>query len=299
MLGSVPCYIPFVERIGQQEVWSFYDDQAKAREVKSVTEIRKADGHPVSTFFELAMKVAELQFRNREHVLLFRGQSADHRNRESNTSLKPSLFRPVPKTGRNPDEIVLVERFRKLEEAERALIIHYARQRLLGVERLKRHRILRWTLLQHYEVCATPLLDVTHSLRIAASFASQQSRGDAFLFVLGVPNLSGAITASAEAGLQIVRLSSVCPPTAVRPHLQEGYLLGEYPDMAGYNQKELYHHYEIDFGRRLVAKFRFNPRKFWKADTFPQVARKALYPTAAQDPLCKLAMTLRKGIENL
>ena len=45
--------------------------------------------------------------------------------------------------------------------------------------------------------------------------------------MLGVPNLSGAITASAEAGLQIVRLSSVCPPSAVRPHIQEGYLLGD------------------------------------------------------------------------
>ena len=62
----------------------------------------------------------------------------------------------------------------------------------------------------------------------------------AFLFVIGVPNLSGAITASAEAGLQIIRLSSVCPPTALRPHIQEGYLLGEYPDMVNYDQKEQY-----------------------------------------------------------
>lgn len=38
-------------------------------------------------------------------------------------------------------------------------------------DRLKRQRILHWSILQHYEVSATPLLDVTHSLPIAASFA--------------------------------------------------------------------------------------------------------------------------------
>jgi hypothetical protein len=108
--------------------------------------------------------------------------------------------------------------------------------------------------------------------------------------VLGVPNLSGAITASAEAGLQIVRLSSVCPPTALRPHIQEGYLLGEYPEMAGYDQKQHYPHFEIDFGRRLIAKFRFNLKSFWKNDAFPKVKRPALYPNQ-NDPLFQLTQS--------
>src|SRR5262249_12094080 len=135
---------------------------------------------------------------------------------------------------------------------------------------------------QHYEVCRTPLLDVTHSLRIAASFASLPPANGparkAFVFVIGVPNLSGAITASAQAGLQIVRLSRVCPPTAMRPHIQEGYLLGEYPEIAGYQQNAKYAPYEVDFGLRLVAKFWFNPEDFWKRPDFPKVPRKALYP---------------------
>ena len=114
--------------------------------------------------------------------------------------------------------------------------------------------------------------------------------------MLGVPNLSGAITASAEAGLQIVRLSSVCPPSAVRPHIQEGYLLGEYPEMAGYEQKANYFPYEIDFGRRLVAKFAFNPATFWKGDNFPKVARKALYPSAKNDPLYQLALDVKEQV---
>ena len=100
----------------------------------------------------------------------------------------------------------------------------YSRLQLLGVDRMKRQQILRWAILQHYEVCPTPLLDVTHSLRIAASFASAHADNSAYIFVVGVPNLSGAVTASAEASIQTIRLSSVCPPTAVRAHIQEGYL---------------------------------------------------------------------------
>jgi FRG domain-containing protein len=187
-----------------------------------------------------------------------------------------------------------MQRFDTLKDAEQRLVKEYSRQRLLGRERLERQQILRWAILQHYEVCPTPLLDVTHSLRIAASFASDRATDEAFLFVLGVPNLSGAITASAEAGIQVVRLSSVCPPTALRPHIQEGYLLGEYPEMIGYDQKQHYRHFEIDFGRRLVAKFRFNPRTFWVNDSFSKVKNSALYPDE-DDPLFKLALSVKRN----
>lgn len=284
-----------METIGQTQIWSFFDGARKARSVRN-TAVRGGPGHRVKSFMELATKVAELQFRNRDHVLLFRGQSGDHRNRERNTSLKPSLFRPAPGASGNPGAGVLVPRFDRLVRAEADLVTRYAQVGLLGIERLKRHRILRWAILQHYEVCPTPLLDVTHSLRIAASFASLPGSKEAFLFVLGVPNLSGAVTASAEAGLQIVRLSSVCPPTALRPHLQEGYLLGEYPEMTGYEQKELYEPYEIDFGRRLVAKFRFSPKAFWRNEMFPRVEEKALYPAPGRDPLYKLALEVKTTV---
>jgi len=131
------------------------------------------------------------------------------------------------------------------------------------------------------------LLDVTHSLRIAAH--------EGFVFVMGVPNLSGAVTANAEGGIQIIRLASVCPPSAVRPHIQEGYLLGEYPEMTGVDQKQHYKHYEIDFGRRLVAKFRFRTTAFWTASPgFPQVTHDALYPTV--DPLLDLAEKVKHDI---
>ena len=282
-----------METIGKQKIWSFFDDQSKSKIVDN-TAIRKGRGHRVRSFLELATKVAELQFLNRDHVLLFRGQGSDHRNQQGNTTLKPTLFRPETKG--NPSSATLIRRFESLTKAEKELVNRYTAASLMGHQRLRRHRILRWSILQHYEVCATPLLDVTHSLRIAASFASLGSADSAFVYVLGVPNLSGAITASAEGGLQIVRLSSVCPPSAVRPHIQEGYLLGEYPEMAGYEQKENYFHYEIDFGRRLVAKFRFKPSSFWKSDTFPQVTKRALYPRPSNDPLYKLALEVQRTL---
>jgi hypothetical protein len=285
-----------METIGETSLWSFVDGKAKAQQIDN-TMVRKGRGHRTRSFLDLATKIAELQFRNRDVVLLFRGQRSDHRNKSNNTTLKPSLFRPRPGETRNPGHRTLTDRFDKLKKAETGLLDRYQEQELLGLDRLKRQQILRWSILQHYEVCATPLLDFTHSLRVAASFASLDSDDEAFVFVIGVPNLSGAITASAEAGLQIVRLSSVCPPTAIRPHIQEGYLLGEYPELSGVAQKQNYYHYEIDIGRRLVAKFRFNPKKFWLSHTFPQVGRDALYPAASNDPLFKLALEVKSTLE--
>jgi FRG domain len=281
-----------METIGIQKIWTFSDNTAC--HVANNTAIRKGPGHRVNSYLELATKIAELQFMNRDHVLLFRGQSGDHKNVQHNTSLKPTLLRPT--SGANADQGTLVARFEALQRAEAALVAAYHAAGFLGMDRLRRQRIVRWSILQHYEVCTTPLLDVSQSLRVAASFASLAETDTAYLYVIGVPNLSGAITASAEAGLQIVRLSSVCPPSAMRPHIQEGYLLGEYPEMAGYEQKENYFNYEIDFGRRLVAKFVFRPASFWKNDNFPKVAKTALYPPAKNDPLYKLALGVQKEL---
>jgi hypothetical protein len=284
-----------VETIGATELWSFLDSASYSRTVKCGA-VRKNAGCPVSSFLDLATKIAELQFKNLDYVFLFRGQGADYRNSKGNTSLKPTLFRSGQNAHKVPSPAKLTRRFEILNQAERELLRHYIQQNLVGLDRMKRQRIVRWSLLQHYEVCKTPLLDVTQSLRIAASFASRGSPERAFIFVLGVPNLSGAVTASAEAGIQIIRLSSVCPPSAIRPHIQEGYLVGEYPEMADFAQKENYGHYEIDFGRRLIAKFYFDPQTFWKQDTFPIVPEEALYPNAS-DPIYTLTQQIKESLD--
>ncbi len=286
-----------MEPIGKAAIWSLFDDGQKAREVSN-TSVRTGSGHEVSSFLELATKVAELQFRNRQHVLLFRGQGEDHLNQHRNTSLKPCLFRHSKGTKKEEKAIQRQRRFEALKGAENELIGIFKAKRLLGRKRLNAQRVLRWAILQHYGVCDTPLLDFTQSLRIAASFGSLEKKDQAFLFVVGVPNLSGAVTTSAEAGLEIIRLSSVCPPSAVRPHIQEGYLLGEYPEIADNQQKMLNEDYEIDFGRRLIAKFRFDPSAFWKHDAFPLVKRDAQYPNKS-DPIFKLLTPIRQKVKPL
>lgn len=282
-----------METIGTQKLWSFLGRGPKA-EKTTCTAVRQSNAQLVTSYIELARYVAELQFMNREFVLLFRGQSDDFRNTSGNTSLKPTIMR-AGTSKKVPTENALNCRFEVLTAAEKSLVEGYRKSSTPGSERLRRQKILRWSLLQHYQVCKTPLLDVSHSLRIAASFATDAGGTTGYVFVVGVPNISGAITASAEAGIQVLRLASVCPPSAVRPHIQEGYLLGEYPEMTGVEQKQHYKHYEIDFGRRLIAKFRFEPSEFWAASSdFPQIPHDALYPT--HDPILSLVENVKQSI---
>lgn len=287
-----------MEELGQQNIWTYCDDCDYVTKVQKVTKIRKANGHQVESFLDLAKKVAELQFRNPNQVLMFRGQVADFHNSHKNTTLRPSLFRPEPQKAALPNDEMLAIRYEDLTKAEATLSNQFKKEAMLGVDRLKRYRILRWAILQHYEVCLTPLLDVTRSLRVAASFASLNAGAnvDVFLYVLAVPHVSGAITTSAEAGLQTIRLASVCPPAAMRPHLQEAYLLGEYPEMADRVQNLLYKTNELDFGRRLLAKFRFNPTTFWKNDAFPPMDEKAFYPKCDDDPLRQMCDNIKVSI---
>jgi hypothetical protein len=273
-----------METIGQQTMRSF-DAKGQMVAMKCIA-VRKGPGLFVENFRDLAARIAELQFRNRDFVLFFRGQSMDHKNQQGNSTLRPSILRRSSNLEK-ASEAEVRRRFERLANCEVQLIDHmdqFVSDRETRT-RLRRERILRWSVLQHYEVCCTPLLDVTHSLRVAASFASAGANDQAFVYALGLPNLSGAITASVEAGLQIVRLASVCPALAVRPHIQEGYLLGEYPEVSTPDQNGLYEGYELDFGRRLVAKFCFDPRTFWKDPEFPQIGHAALYPS--NDPLAR------------
>ncbi|HEV2695536.1 MAG TPA: FRG domain-containing protein, partial [Verrucomicrobiae bacterium] len=199
-----------------------------------------------------------------------------------------NIFRPRQSSESSEWSDVLRFRYNKLKRAERLLVEKWTESDLPDLTRIERHQSLRWAILQHYQVCSTPLLDVTHSLRVAASFAADNNNShEAILYVIAVPQISGAITASAEAGLQILRLSSICPPSALRPHFQEGYLLGHYPDLQSVEEKENYKLYEVDFAKRLLCKFRLNLEHFWRPH-FQIVPHAALYPQRG-DSLLEIA----------
>ena len=263
-----------MQTIGQSSLRSYCQNTGKISTMKC-TDVRKANAILVCDFLDIAKRVAELQYENREHVLMLRGQPRDYRNQKNNSTIKPSIFRGM---GRNLSSNELMMRFERLKAAEMELVLEYERIGLPRSSELRRRQILRWAILQHYEVCPTPLLDVTHSLRIAASFALDHEGDEGYIMVLGVPNIAGAITTSIESELQIIRLASVCPPQAIRPHIQEGFLVGEYPDIAAYGQKQFYREHEVDFGRRLIAKFRFKKTALLKDENFPPIPHAALYP---------------------
>ena len=59
-----------MDTIGSGHLISFLDGAGLAQRVTN-TDVRKDSGHLVHSYLELATKVAELQFMNRDHVLLF------------------------------------------------------------------------------------------------------------------------------------------------------------------------------------------------------------------------------------
>jgi len=268
-----------METIGADSLRSFLSSGWSGGPVNNY-QIRTDRGFDVATFKDLVGHVAQLAFYNPNFVLLYRGQNRNWHNRSeggTQTVLKPTIFRARRKE--TPLSVAIPQRYSRLQRAEDLLVEKWLEAKLEGSERIERHRILRWAILQHYEVCDTPLLDVTQSLRVAASFASLGATNDlAYLYVLAVPQLTGAITASAEAGLQIVRLNGICPPSAARAHFQEGYLIGEYPEIQTPKERQKYEPFELDAGRRLVAKFRLRMDGFWNDPAFPKLSRNALFP---------------------
>jgi hypothetical protein len=122
---------------------------------------------------------------------------------------------------------------------------------------------------------------------VACTFAQHDAKKHGFVYVLGLPQLSGAVTASSENGIHIVRLLSACPPNALRPHYQEGFLLCEYP-VPTRDAREAYQRYEFDWARRLIGKFRIPAGKsFWPKGFTPLDWNASLFPDE-RDPLCKL-----------
>jgi hypothetical protein len=165
--------------------------------------------------------------------------------------------------------------------------------------RVGRDQLARWAIIQHYDVGKTPLLDVTQSPLVACSFAflesQQQNASHFYFYVLGVPQISGAITISPTAELQIVRLNSVCPPDTMRPHFQEGYLVCTYPTVDSYEKMSAYTREEMDCAQRLIAKFRVVANESFWGTSFRRLDRTALYPTETSG-LCTALDNLRSAL---
>lgn len=248
-------------------------------------------GHEVSSYRELMKKIAALSFYNSRFRLLFRGQAQDYMVNHKgdpgvHSSLYPSILRASGGTNRRA---ALDKRFQTLHVAEELLT-----QRITDGT-LRQHQIMRWAVLQHYEVVQTPLLDVTQSLQTAISFALASNADEGYLFVLAFPQLSGHISVSVESMTQVVDLTQVCPPEALRPHFQAGLLVGDYPTV---DCSEMSHGGRgmigNNFACRLLGKFKLLNGHDWAKKGFVATREDVLFPH--DDAWLETLKTIREDV---
>lgn len=226
--------------------------------------VPRHDAFPVATYNELMRIVAELSYLNRDNLLFFRGQTRDHRNKAEATTLYPSLYRKSIITRAR-----LEYDFAMLKEISALLVEETRKYDRRAADEIRRKHYIQWSLIQHYEVHETPLLDITQSLRVACSFAQSEESGTAagaetrsFVYVLGLPYMPNGISINSEQEIVNIRLLSACPPLALRPYFQEGFLAGTTDITDNYDDKN-----ELDFNRRLIAKFAIpNDDSFWNGN---------------------------------
>lgn len=293
-----------MEPLGNEQVRTYTNNSEEIEPTHGGLELAARLPHRVRSYRDLLAKVATLAYDNSHYTLLFRGQSEDFgfdatAVAQGRSALYPSIFRTVPNQGqRAPDmEKVISGRFAILRKAEECL------NDLLLCGEISRNKLLRRALLQHYEVCPTPLLDVTPILGVAVSFAFQGTKGEPLLCIFAVPHLTGIISTSVEAGTQTVRLAGVCPPTAFRPHFQDAILIGDYPDvddslLPPKNQGKLCH----NFACRLLAKFQLPTISKLRKGGFSPVADTILRPDDSDEyakRLTPLADKFRPELERL
>jgi hypothetical protein len=124
----------------------------------------------------IACLLIQLAYANNDHLLFFRGQGRDYKNKARASSFYPSIYR-----GERLSREELALRFDMLKSSVRRLVDGFRRENFPGANEIKRRKYIQWSILQHYEVYPTPLLDFTQSVRVACSFAMLDPDGDRML----------------------------------------------------------------------------------------------------------------------
>ena len=235
-------------------------------------------------YTDFVKHVARLAYLNKDQLLFYRGQGAYFKNKAGGVTFYPPIYR-----GDQLERDTVESRFRLLDSASRRLRELFHKGGIDGYQEVGRKLLIQWSILQHYQVCATPLLDFTHSIRVACSFAQAAATGrKAYVSVFGLPYVTNRISSNSEHDLVVVRLLSICPPAALRPYFQEGYLAGTVDVTSNYEDKS-----ELDFNRRLVAHFEISASpSFWGAD-MSRVGDEELFP--ADDSIRDLCASIDVG----
>lgn len=236
----------------------------------AINEVRASRPKVVTSFSQLVEEIAEISFRNPEFAIFYRGQRTEHFVNEDYCSIYPSILRNL--RGSRSRRLYLSQRYEILKKADELLLEEFEILSWEGETTINKFSEVSWAILQHYEICDTPLIDITASLRVACSFATQHEDDSGVIYVFGLPHTNGSISYYADEEMINLRLLSICPPVALRPHYQEGYLVGTFPTTSIRRRTVQY-----DLSRRLVAKFRIKKRRFWNSD-FHEIPESALFP---------------------
>ena len=231
------------------------------------------DGEEVATFEELSNKIAQLAFVNPSVLLFFRGQSFDYKvgiSGKERTTLFPTMYRNYSSIRE------LDNRWNKLKIAENILKEELNKRKSKDYRLATRKKLILWSILQHYEVTQTPLIDVTQSLQVACSFALLNNNNSyAYIYVIALPYYANRISVNSEEYLTNIRLLSIAPPKAKRPYRQEGFLIGE----DDFDTKLNGNKDELDLSRRVVYKFKILTESFKNTSDWYMLPSETLLPS--------------------
>lgn len=243
-------------------------DLPKGIDIVSVAQIRESVGYEVKQFRKLVRFVAELASYNPQYNLLYRGQQNDYKDKNGRSKVYPTIYRPEA-SGTIVRNTHIENRYERLKTLRRLLIKN--QKKISKYRKLMSYPEYYYALLQHYEITSTPLIDLTQSLRVAASFALDSSK-TGYVLVFGIPYPQGSISHFVDAEMVLVKLQSVCPAKALRPHYQEGFLVGKLP----FNTRK---EAGDNLAKRLIGKYRLvnSNGKFWDRG-FTKIPEEALRP---------------------
>ncbi|MEQ9091428.1 MAG: FRG domain-containing protein [Balneola sp.] len=244
-------------------------------------DIRESEPLRVHTYQELVESVAQIAFYNQDFILFFRGQEKDFKDKNGKSTIYPSIYRSDDSEIGTPTQRLdaLKEKFEKLKEHSDILkqLAEQDKGRFAGTSKLIKYEELRWAILQHYNIVDTPVIDLTHSLHVASSFALEKVEEGNFgiIQVLGMPAISGATSYFSIDEIAMIRLLAFAPPKASRLFMQEAYSASPFPfsDLIRTVNKGTF-----DFSRRLIAKFEIpNTEGFWGKGIY-KIDKEFLFP---------------------
>lgn len=240
----------------------------------------------IDRYTKLVEYTAKLAYQNKDYLLFFRGQRQDFKSKAGTSTFYPSIYRSEYVSSKE-----LRHLFDLLEQACKKLVHIFKTNKVEGHGELRRKKYIQWSMLQHYGICKTPLLDFTHSLRVACSFAQYRNHDNyGYVYIFGFPYITNRISINSEHDIVNIRLLSISPPDALRPHFQEGYLAGTTDITFEYDKKT-----ELDFRNRLIMKFKIpNNNTFWGKE-FHRIPDRLLFPRG--DKILKLCSPLEAAIK--